>query len=59
MRILDTGRADRVGSFAACHPARSERLRGDLDRKPRFARRDGVVKTAWEWHDDPPDGYGD
>jgi UDP-glucose 4-epimerase len=39
--------------------AASERLRRDTGWSPRFAALDDIVQTAWNWHANHPNGYGD
>jgi len=37
--------------------ASSEKIRRELNWKPRFAELDAVLKSAWLWHKNFPDGY--
>ncbi len=39
--------------------ASSERLRRETGWAPRFAALDAIVRTAWEWRERHPRGYGD
>ena len=39
--------------------ASSDRIRRELDWAPQFEHIDTMVKTAWQWRDSHPDGYGD
>lgn len=39
--------------------ASGERARRHLGWRPRFTEIDDIVRTAWGWHRDHPDGYGD
>jgi UDP-glucose-4-epimerase GalE len=40
--------------YAAAHKARA-----DLHWTPRFSDLDSIVRTAWQWHQAHPNGYGD
>jgi UDP-glucose 4-epimerase len=37
--------------------ASAERIRADLEWKPRFPDLETIVASAWEWHRSRPDGY--
>ena len=37
--------------------ASSEKIRRELNWKPRFAELDAILKSAWLWHKNFPDGY--
>jgi len=37
--------------------ASSEKIRKELNWKPKFADLDAILKSAWEWHKNFPDGY--
>jgi UDP-glucose 4-epimerase len=37
--------------------ASSEKIRKQLNWKPKFADLDAILKSAWEWHQNFPDGY--
>jgi len=39
--------------------AASEKIAGDLGWKPRFPQLESIIETAWRWHCEHPDGYGD
>jgi UDP-glucose 4-epimerase len=39
--------------------AGSERIRQELGWKPRFQDLREIVETAWQWHREHPEGYGD
>jgi UDP-glucose 4-epimerase len=38
--------------------AGSEKIRRELDWKPRFTNLDDIVQSAWNWHQKHPQGYG-
>jgi UDP-glucose 4-epimerase len=52
-----------VGARRAGDPAElvasSERIRQDLDWRPRYPELHQIVETAWNWHRRHPEGYGD
>jgi len=37
--------------------ASSERIRKELQWKPKFSDLEAIVASAWEWHRRHPDGY--
>ena len=39
--------------------AQSAKIRNKLDWKPRYTSAEEVIRTAWEWHRNHPDGYTD
>jgi UDP-glucose 4-epimerase len=39
--------------------ASSEKISRELGWKPKFPDLQSIVETAWRWHRDHPDGYGD
>lgn len=39
--------------------ASSARITGDLDWRPRYPQLHDIVRSAWEWHQAHPNGYGD
>lgn len=39
--------------------AASERIRHELGWQPRYADLDAIIGSAWEWHRNHPQGYGD
>jgi UDP-glucose 4-epimerase len=39
--------------------ASSQKIRRELNWLPKFAKLEEIVKTAWEWHKNFPDGYGE
>jgi UDP-glucose 4-epimerase len=51
-----------IGPRRAGDPARlvasNARARADLGWRPRLANLDAIVRTAWQWHERMPDGYG-
>lgn len=38
--------------------AGSEKIRRELNWQPKFSKLEDILKSAWEWHRDFPDGYG-
>lgn len=50
--------ARRPGDPPVLH-ASSERIRGELGWRPRFADLETIVETAWRWHRAHPGGYPD
>ncbi len=39
--------------------ASSERAKAELGWKPKYADLATIIETAWNWHKNHPDGYGD
>jgi UDP-glucose 4-epimerase len=38
--------------------ASSEKIRKELDWKPKFHKLDSILGSAWQWHKNHPQGYG-
>lgn len=53
----------RVGPRRAGDPAElwadPSKLKGALGWEPRYAKIEDIVRTAWQWHERHPEGYGD
>ena len=39
--------------------AGSDKIRGQLGWEPRFQNIEAIIRSAWAWHLQYPDGYGD
>ena len=52
-----------IGPRRAGDPAElvadSGRIKSELGWKPQFAQLDTIIESAWQWHRDHPNGYGD
>jgi hypothetical protein len=57
-KIIPIGAPRRPGDPARL-VASSEKIRRELGWKPRYPDLETIVETAWQWHRNHPDGYGD
>jgi len=58
-RPVPTKEGPRRAGDPAVLVASSEHIRRVLGWKPRYPALDTIIETAWRWHREHPDGYGD